>query len=571
MKNEEITKLINQPLPVGHLTKFSFITENKAEIEQWLSNLSLHNMAEISKQIRTTLIEIAHFNTDAASKLELVETLRPSVYNLINSLAKHYLNQSLVLDSKGISVATLVQQLRGYDFAIYNQIALELLQQGRGKKLGLGSLFSKLDQKPQIALHRAMSAMSGIIYETDLLYLPAFEGAWRKIHSLYQLADQHKLLDAKVEDLTQTKANEKLSIKHTYMRAVLVSIARTNSLRQQEIQKLYSYSELWCSLLADSRTPSPNDLFVVDLESDVEPVYITTDRKLSHQLLYINASKLLEHIKHIQQNDGELLDSSESQLFHTSLIDYIAKSIEEPLERTTSRHPFEGKLMASIGMLACHYHIAGKQQFSQVIKLKQLIREEEASEMLLDKMRHYEGDGDILFHQDEKTVNVDRELLKLNSVSIIDISPGGYRVNWEGESTQFLKTGEMICLREDDSKPWQLGIIRWVQQKPTQGADLGIEILASKATACGVQPARPEDGRLDFMRGILLPEVKSLNRAATLVTPNYQFKPGHRVRIRRGTADVVAKLGKEYLKTQSFHQYDFTVMPSSKKPTDQAL
>lgn len=563
MKNQEILKLLSQPLPVGHLTKFSYISTEKAQVDEWLINLSLHNMAEISKQVRTTVVEIAHFATDETTRLSLMESVRVAVSNLINSLGKHYLNQSLVLDNKGISIAALVQQLLGYTFATYHAIAERLLSSSSQKK-GFGKLFGKLDQKnATLAIHRAITSLHDLICETDLLYLPAFGNSWKNLHQLYIKARDAKLLDA-VHGDPNFQYVEKLSIKHVYFRAVLMSISRTNSLRQKEIKKLNGFSEFWCSLLVDNKTPSPNDLFLVDLDSDKPPMYITTDMKLSPNLIYIDAKKLLVHLKGLKTGQATLLHQSEKHLHHTSLIDYISKSIEEPLERNNSRHPFQGKLQIAIGLLSVHYHVAGKKQFDKVINLKQLLKEESSSDILMEKASHFMGDT-VSFHQDEEKVSIDKKLLATGEVNILDISPGGYRVEWLGASPQALKTGEIICLKEDDNNPWQVGIIRWVQQKPNEGADFGIEVLATKANVCGVQPSRPEDGRSDFLRGILLPEVKSLNRAATLITPNYHFKSGHRIRIRVGSSDVFAKLGDEHLKTQSFHQYDFTVLPTTNK------
>lgn len=559
--NETINLLLNKPLPPASIHNFSHISTKKADIEEWLSNLSLLNMAEISKQIKTTLLEISKFQTDAATKLDIMEAIRPAVHNLITSLKKHYLNQSLVLDSKAMKVANLVQTLKAYEFAIYNNIAQELIQKPEKASFNLGKLFNKSANKLALSLHRTITAAVNIIHETNLLYLSPIQGTWSKLHRLYLLADGQKLTNIKVLDAQVNHLQQETTIKETYIRAILMSIFRTNSLRQQEIQKLFEYTELWAHLVRDNNKPSTDDLFVADLKLDAEPLYITTDKSLSNTLLYINLQELMTHLNHIKENNGKP-DNSSFQSYQTSLIEYALSSIEEPAERTTSRHPFEGKLIAAIGMVSCHYHISEQQKFNDVIKLDDYIKEQQSGNMLSDGFDSFGNEGDVDFHSNKTETN---EQYQLGSVGIVDISPGGYRVTWNGDSPNNLKTGELICLREDSDKPWQVGVIRWVLQNPDEGADLGVEILSAKASTCGVMPNNHDDENLQFMRAIILPEIKALDRSATVLTPNYQFKDNHKITIRRGKANALAKLDEQYLKTQSFRQYGFTVIPAKKK------
>lgn len=568
MNNHELLpKLLSQPLPASTRPQLTYCNATKADMEKWLSELSLLNMAEISKQVRTTLSELAALNVDDGKRLELLECMRIAIKNLILSLSKHYMNQAVVLDEKSINVATFVQQLRTQCFNLYAGIANRLFAEKQTKKAGLGSLLAKFDNKKvSLAIHRAMTEATGLLYETKLLYLPDVSGIWQQLHGLYLKASQLKTLNTRFSDENNNFGKD-LSIYEVFMRSVLLSIGRTNRLRQSEIKKLFEYSELWAPLLKSDASPHPNDLFLIDFSSNQAPMYITTSTSLSGNIMYINASDLLVHLKNLKDSVGSsLLHDSEKTLFHSNMVHFVSNSIEEPLERHFSRHPYEGKLKTCVGLLGTHYHVAGARQFADVIQLKHLVKQEEEAEILIDKSRHYH-DGDLMFNQVSDGPKIDRAMLGVHEVDIVNMSPGGYRLAWHGISAPTLRTGEIMCLKENDTDKWQVGIIRWVQQNPGEGADFGIEVISTKATACGIKPARAEDGNADYLRAIILPEVKSLNRAATIITPNFHFKPNHRVKIRVGTEEVFAKIGTEHISTQSFNHYDFIILANATNKT----
>lgn len=569
MNNQEVIQILKNPIGShSKVAQLSYFTPNEADMKQWLAGLSLLNMADVSKQVRTTLVELAHLSIDEEKRLELMEMLRYAVHNLISSLNRHYLSQSLVLDSKGIGIAGLVQQLRTYSFKVYYTISSRLAGGAPAVKSGLGLLFSKVKptgNNQALAIHRAMNELGGLLYETKLLYFPVYEGVWHNLNQLYIKAREQHLLDSTFTNSTNNFGG-KTSISQEYMRALLLSVSRTNRLRQSEIKKLYNYSELWSALIEVDKNPSPNDLFLVDLGKDAAPMYITTSKALTGDIFYINATKLLKHLEQLYQSADEsmLIHPNEKELLKTSLTNFVAKSIGEPLERGFARHPYEGSLEVAVGLLSVHYHIAGRRQFGEVVKIKEMMEQEAQADILVDKSRHF-IDEDVVFSKDKDSAKVDKSYLKTFHVDVVNVSPGGYRVSWKDNISPALKTGEIICLREKKDKPWQVGIIRWVQQTPNTGAEFGIEVLSAKSTACGLKPNRPEDTSSQYLRAILLPEVKSLNRPATLLTPNFNFVSNHRIKIRVGTQEVVAKLGNEYINTQGFNQYDFTIIGSASK------
>jgi hypothetical protein len=75
---------------------------------------------------------------------------------------------------------------------------------------------------------------------------------------------------------------------------------------------------------------------------------------------------------------------------------------------------------------------------------------------------------------------------------------------------------------------------------------------------CGARVLKKTGERTEYMRTFLLPEVKSMGRPATLITPNVSFRTGYNVMLRQGQEEHKAQLTTEILTTQSFSQFTFT-------------
>jgi len=152
---------------------------------------------------------------------------------------------------------------------------------------------------------------------------------------------------------------------------------------------------------------------------------------------------------------------------------------------------------------------------------------------------------------------VAQELYDRYFCQIVNISPGGYCIEWTGAVPGTVKAGELVGLREDGHPDWSLGVIRWVRQIPGHGAQFGLEVLAPKATPCGARVIKKTGDSTEFMRTLLLPEIKALNRAATLITPNLTFRPGYRIVLMHDGEEEKALLTNLLSTTQSFSQFEF--------------
>lgn len=582
------SSIIGQSIPDKNLSRLSLVGHTKADMEAWVAALPIMNVGETAKRLYQTLQELTRLKTSEDNRFELLEVLRAPVYTILQALAKHYLNQSVLLPERASRVATLAQSLRAHLAFGYKIVVHECIDKLQTKLSMLGFGRRQTQQLAAHSLQRAISELGGLLLESGTLYLPSPSGLWLDLHSLYRISVTHGLSQIKVPDPHYTHVRE-LSPGEAYTRAIILAASHTNKLRQVEIRQIYEASEVWVNLLKIRNQIAAQDLLVINAESDSPPAYITKATS-SPNSLYVDAQKLVQHLQTLASTPPSQIGRAESALT-SSLLQHLIGVWNAPTERTFARRSYQGELLVCLGLTATHYHLAGGQDFESVINAHQMMSEEESNFFLqdhlnspvhkdakdIDPWRLSFGTVDDEFKLNQKTQaqfsflynreNRDQTKSSENlhppqKAEIVNISPGGYCIRWVGEPPLTLRTGEILVLREPDDTNWNIGVIRWVKQLPTQGAEAGIEILSARAKPCGARVLKKTGESTEYMRTLLLPEMKSLHRPATLITPNLTFRSGYRIIIRLGNEEVKAQLTTESLSTQSFSQFEFALLQS---------
>jgi hypothetical protein len=161
------------------------------------------------------------------------------------------------------------------------------------------------------------------------------------------------------------------------------------------------------------------------------------------------------------------------------------------------------------------------------------------------------------------------------SWKMVNVSAGGYCLLWDNLEMTRAQVGELLGIREEsdpDTFHWRLGVIRWLKYNDKRGLDLGVQMLSPGAV--GIAARRDKKGRgrnEDYTRGLLLPEIASLQQPATLLLPSPPFKPGDTAIVNCHGRDVRVRLTKLVENTGSFAQFQFTSLgevsqPQVKKP-----
>ena len=115
---------------------------------------------------------------------------------------------------------------------------------------------------------------------------------------------------------------------------------------------------------------------------------------------------------------------------------------------------------------------------------------------------------------------------------IVNISPGGYCLRWNSDTTSRAQVGEPIALREnepDGSLTWRIGVIRWMQFIRESGLEIGVQVLSPKVMSATVQRSnRPNEEPFECL---MLPAIKTLELPMSVLLPTHAFKPGDKLKI----------------------------------------
>ena len=126
--------------------------------------------------------------------------------------------------------------------------------------------------------------------------------------------------------------------------------------------------------------------------------------------------------------------------------------------------------------------------------------------------------------------SMEEEKHPLYDCHAVNASPGGYCLQLGGEVASRVRTGEILGLREDGNGDWALAIIRWLRRVEGGEVMFGVELLSPMADPLGARILNRKPPS-DPMRALLLPEIKLVGQAETLLVPKVGFREGQRVEL----------------------------------------
>lgn len=578
-------EILRQRLPAQDLGRLSLVGHQPRKLTEWVAALPMINVGETSRQVFQTLQELSRLKLDFGARLELLEILRPVAHSLCDALSKHYLNQSVMLPERAAKVATLAQAMQTHLATGYKVVALDALEK----------LAPAVKRDPELvklaarAFHRSITELSGNLLRATQLYLNTPARLWLELHALYLCAaDQGLALGPKVEDPVVQRQGGESSVEDSYKRALLLATSKPNKLRQGEIAQIFQLGEIWAPLVSLKEFGGSGELFVFDLSKDAPPTYRTQAKADdAPHVRAIDPGLLVHRLNELKAgNQASGPKGRGETALALSLLQHLIQAWSELPERSFSRVAHDGKLEACLGLTATHYFLAGGRDFELMVRGEQgrYLQSEEHNPFLNKRapsQREDERSGKDVWAMAFGTVDpIDAGKpveynLNFNdaqqqaegppkydtySCQIVNISPGGYCMQWAGEPPASVRAGEILGLREEGQANWSVGVIRWVKQLPGQGAQLGIEVLAPKAKPCGARVIKKTGEATEYMRTLLLPELKAIGRPATLITPALTFRPGYKVGLNLDGEEVKAHLNQQLSATPSFCQFEFALL-----------
>jgi hypothetical protein len=582
--------LLRAPAPTRQT--LSFCDASVRGVTRWLTGLPKANIGETARQLYQALIELNQLRIATETRLQILELLRPDVQFVCTQLEKHFVNQPIVLSERPRKVAGLCQALQNHLAVGYKLIVVRVVSQPERDRHQLLS----------IALQRAIHSLGALLIRSTQLYSPAAAGLWLELHQLYQLAVEHGTERLLLRD-PLARHSKDLTAEQSYLAALLLGCARCNQLRQQSIVKLAAALEAWGAMAQIQAASSVSSLFLLSPLVDGPPRYrsLFPDRN-QQNLLGIDTRMLVsvidEHLR-LAPDNRRMSRLPAAAGLDDDLLRHLSSAWGAISERTFQRTPAKGTLTLCIGMTALHYQLAGQRAFNEVLELPgtsnravfklhngaadvwaNAFDAQSTSIELLPGHDHIEFVRPDVSRaapatrttapapaKDRSTSNEDHPIYQ---VQLVDHSPGGYCLAWEGEVPSLLQTGELLGLREDTGQTWSVAVVRWIRQVRGGSTQLGIELIAPQAKPCGLRLLRKVDQGSEYLRALLLPEIGAISQPATLIAPRLPFQEGHKVQINRNGEEERAVLNQRRATTGNYNQFEYRslgqVVPERETP-----
>lgn len=590
-------------IPRQDLDKHSLFPLTLEGVHSWTNALPVTNTREVAQQLRDAIGELTRVTLSAEQRYAILEAMRPNLKVVTASLSRRFINQPLVLPAEPQQMAELADQLFGLISTAYTVVAVHAIRDRESvREVNPARLVCE-------ALQRAVHFTGCKIFQHFQLFQVGEHRAWQTLHQLYALAERQHLTQLHVEGMMA----EPTTITATWLRPLLLACCKPNQLRQGDLAAIFQGLRQWSGLATVSA--GGEGLFAVDLSGDQPPTYANSVMATAGpDLRLIDTAPLVAHL-------GELAESGEGSSrqdivfahdvrLHHNILQHMIVSLSSVSTRNFSRQSLQQRLHVALGLNSTHYFVAGGQTFTEVLHGKgyrlpvservvinpfmaQRKRRDPWLEAYADDIHSGELQSDPDDSSAPHDVDVDgatravllagheqpqpepqpqkEERPREYPVKAINASPGGYCLEWQQDQPGAIRSGDILCVREQEGGSWVIASIRWLSHPEGKSSILGIELLSPQAAAWGARIQNPKGALSEPIRVLLLPGIKLVAQPPTLITPRSGFREGQKLTLVRHGESKKIRLRRQVAATATYSQFEFreTGNPMQAKPREE--
>ena len=522
--------------------------------ETWQKNLPITDLIETGNSLVNALNEIARLDCQPDLHFQLAEKLRSPSITASFDIHQRYLERTITFDSRQQEYFELCNRLLQKLATVYRAIVQSCLDHKQH-----GDILAK-------ACHRAFADESQIYLLDCQLYRPTPKGFWLELHTLYRIAEQFKLLDFEQTDLHCDK-KRRLSIVDIYKQSLLLSRSRYNKLTPEEIRQTWDALAIWSSHCKISPKSGLKIYFAVNLAADEGMHYAAPDPdKPTKDVIGIDARVLANHL-------GKLRDKPESNSILSSLlISHLASAWSQISRRQHKRQASNQSCEICPGFSAAHYQLSGGQDFNQLIAPYMKSEDTEQNSFDPDKDDVWSGVKDLDAKNKEKlptekveavidfnnTGGTESGRYKPLSALVINTSAGGYCLELPPSSK--FKVGDPLILRENsnnDSAPWLMAAIRWIEVQEDQSVKIGVELLSAKSEPGAISLIHKQKASSHFQRCFFLPDIPAIAQLSSLIIPQSEAKSDQKFELLHNGEMKKGQLTKCISSTAVYSEYQY--------------
>jgi len=550
-----------------------------ASVKHWIDGLPMANIGETTRMLYAAVNELNHQDIAAQQRFKAMELLRKPVQFVAGHMQKHFVGQPLPLTGKNLKIAHLSRDMSLAMATGYKIIVAEQLE-SRGRK----------DKKLLLAaLLQATRYLSQALLKAYQSYEACPPSVWLELHSLYRYAESKDIHLTAVSE-SEHAPDGSSCISDAYKQILLLALACPYRLRHGEAETVYQTLQSWAALSELRPAGAPGDaLFSVNLDADQPPRYRVirddtaqpeTSRILDTKRLAARVRKALTDKQHAAAK-GAREDLRQNTLRRLMLAWGITP------KRRFSRVKDHSQVIVAMGLSSIHYFVSGEVAFNDANISHECFRElgavpplhyreparfgaRRASDQhsstpdVWEMNYRIEGEPDpsnteLAVARAAAGMHIDTSH-STQSWKMVNVSAGGYCMLWDNPETTRAQVGELLGIREEsdpDTFHWRLGVIRWLKYEEKRGLELGVQMLSPGAVAVAARTDTRHSSDNDYTRGLLLPEIASIQQRATLLMPSPPFKVDDTAITNCHGKDVRVKLTELVENTGSFAQFQF--------------
>jgi len=570
----EIVDLTGLKIPEQNVPDETSFDVRPKFIQQWIKSLPMANLGETSRLVFKAIVEINRLEMPLQQRFKALESLREPCKYISESLEKHFAGRPLPLNPRNRKISELARALMS-ELAVGYKIVARQVEASPRPDLKLLI----------ITLHRVMSYLDILLLRSYQVYAPYPRGVWLELHTIYNFADSYQLLEQNIKDpYSKTPASNTIS--HLYNKISLLALAMPFRLHRGEVDKVCNLLDQLVDTarlekISDDNTP--HGLFIINLHEDKQPGYLAMHR--GHDYLgcrLLNTQRLVKIFGQRLSDDNDSLHT----LASNDLLQRLLTSWSVMSKRSFSRVPKQSAhVEVAFGLSAAHHFVSGEQPFAQLPSETNPNFDEVRSQYHTTKIESISDEHrgpdvwnmNYTYSPNDPTLapaatselssgsNVHSLEYQTIRLGMANVSAGGYCLISEDDTQFSAQVGDLLAVREYEDRDidqWGIGVIRRLQSSRKENIELGIQMLTPNAIAVSarLELSHGAGKNSDYLRCLMLPELRAIDQPATIITPAMPFKPEQKIRINFQDKQVIAQLTQRLETTRSFSQFEFKVL-----------
>lgn len=552
------------------------------KVKAWVEKLPFADVGRSARMVYHALVTMNRTLIAMQHRSQILELFREPVHDITETLKKYYIGQAFPLAEKNYKAAMLARELHS--------------EMANGYKIVLSSLLTNQTPvftagKSLIPLHRAMHYLTELLITSYQTYTPCPATTWRDIHQLHHHAELKMLDQSPIHD-GSLKMPPHHNIGNLYKKTLLLSIAGPYHFSQDEISTTFSALDQWAAystLTPVLNADDPTAVYIINQDKD-EPTAFLTANRLRHDktrilrgCLALDTTALVAHLHSLANHTP-----AQARLaLSPALVRRLISAWSMTSKRNLSRIQKNATLIIGLGLKTAHHITANNLDPHKVrphtppTHVAQFVSRDIGSATVAPAHKTCNRSHQTTHARTPSGVTKEKDIEKsLQGMSVyathyckvVNESAGGACLSWTGMLTTALRIGEIIAVHggtlEGDANDWALATIRWMKNTTPSTLEFGIQMLTPTSEAVQIRHADTETH--EFSIALLLPELRVINQAPTLIVPAQLFTPGDKVLVKINNCTQHFILHELVEDTGIFNQFRFSLTPNISEPTASA-